>query len=51
MGNQEEMQYLPHIDYAVNSYAYITSHNIYPHERALENWAINGYMLACASTS
>lgn len=42
----EEMEYLSMIDFAVDCYAYITAWNTYPHDRALQNWAINGYMLA-----
>ena len=34
------------IDFAVDCYAYVTARNAYPHNRALEEWAVNGYMLA-----
>jgi hypothetical protein len=44
--NQEEMEYLPHIDFAVDCYAYVSTHNVYPDERLSQAWAINGYMLA-----
>src|SRR2546426_8331407 len=33
MGNPEEMEYLPHIDFAVDCYAYVTARNTYPHDQ------------------
>ena len=44
--NQEEMEYLPHIDFAVGCYATVNARKIYPDDRILQNWVINGYMLA-----
>lgn len=44
--NQEEMEYLPHIDFAVDCYAYVSTHNLYPDRPLLQAWAMNGYMLA-----
>ena len=44
--NQEDMEYLPQIDFAVDCYASVSAWNTYPHDRALQKWAINGYMLA-----
>ncbi len=44
--NQEEMEYLSMIDFAVDCYANVTARKTYPHDRALQNWAINRYMLA-----
>ncbi len=34
------------IDFAVDCYAYVTARNAYHRNRALEEWAVNGYMLA-----
>lgn len=44
--DEEEMGYLSQIDFAVDCYAYISTHNAYPHDRVLQAWAINGYMRA-----
>ncbi len=44
--NQEDMEYLSQIDFAVECYASVSAWNTYPHDLALQNWAINGYMLA-----
>ena len=44
--DQESMGYLSQIDFAADSYAYIAALNTYPRDEALQNWAINGYMLA-----
>ena len=44
--DQESMEYLSQIDFAADSYAYITALNTYPHDEVLQNWVINGYMLA-----
>ena len=44
--NSEEMEYLSMIDFAVDCYTYVTARNAYPYNRALEEWAVNGYMLA-----
>jgi hypothetical protein len=44
--NQESMEYLSQIDFAADSYAYVAALNTYPRDEALQNWAINGYMLA-----
>ena len=44
--NQEEMEYLSMIDFAVDCYAYVTARNTYPDNRALQAWLINGYILA-----
>ena len=44
--DQESMEYLSQIDFAVDSYAYVAALNTYPRDEALQNWVINGYMLA-----
>jgi len=44
--NQEEMEYLSMIDFAVDCYAYVAARKSYPDDRALQNWGSNGYMLA-----
>jgi len=44
--NQENMEYLSQIDFAVDCYASISAQNMYPDNRALQAWAMNGYMLA-----
>lgn len=46
INDAEQMEYLSMIDFAVDCYANITARNAYPHNQALQNWAINGYMLA-----
>ncbi len=38
--NQEDMEYLAQIDFAVECYASVSAW------KALQNWAINGYMVA-----
>jgi len=40
------MEYLSQIDFAADSYAYVAAFNAYPRDEALQNWVINGYMLA-----
>lgn len=42
--NQEEMEYLSMIDFAVDCYAYVSARNFYPGNRILQAWFINGYM-------
>jgi hypothetical protein len=42
----EEMEYLSLIDFAVDCYAYVSASNAYPANKALQAWAMNGYMLA-----
>src|SRR6266567_7801736 len=44
--NQKDMEYLSQIDFAGECYASVSPWNTYTHDRALQNWAINGYMLA-----
>ena len=44
--NQEEMEYLSMIDFAVDCSAHVAALKSYPGDRALQNWVINGYMLA-----
>lgn len=44
--DQESMEYLSQIDFAADSYAYVAAFNTYPRDEALQNWVINGYMLA-----
>ena len=44
--NQEEMKSLSMIDFAVPCYASVTAQKSYPDDRALQNWVMNGYMLA-----
>ncbi len=43
--NQEEMEYLSMIDFAIDCYAYVTARNTYPDNRVLQAWLINGYVL------
>jgi len=44
--NPEEMEYLCHIDFAEDCYAAVDARKTYPHDRVLQAWATNGYMLA-----
>lgn len=44
--NQEDMEYLSQVDFAVDCYASISAMNTYPGNRVLQAWAIHGYMLA-----
>ncbi len=44
--NQEEMEYLSMIDFVVSCFTYVSALNTYPHDRALQAWTIDGYMLA-----
>src|SRR5450755_1492199 len=44
--NQEDMEYLSQIDFAVDCYASISAMKMYSDNRALQAWIINGYMLA-----
>ena len=44
--NQEEMESLSMIDFAVGCYAYVAARKSYPDDKTLQNWVINGYMLA-----
>jgi hypothetical protein len=44
--DQEEMEYISLIDFAVDCYAYVTTMNVYPEKRVLQAWAMSGYMLA-----
>jgi len=44
--NQEDMEYLSQIDFAVDCYAYVSAMKMYSDNRALQAWIINGYMLA-----
>ena len=46
MSNPEEMEYLSMIDFAVDCYAEVAAKKTYPQDRALQSWAVNGYMLA-----
>ena len=39
--DQESMEYLSQIDFAVDSYAYVAAFNTYPRDEALQNWVIN----------
>ncbi len=45
-GDQKSLEYLSMIDFAVDGYANISASRAYPDNAALQNWAINGYMLA-----
>jgi hypothetical protein len=45
MSNPEEMEYLSMIDFAVDCYAELAAKNTYLHDRMLQAWVINGYML------
>lgn len=44
--DQERMGYLSLIDFAVDCYAEVAASCAYPDNRVLQNWVINGYMLA-----
>jgi hypothetical protein len=44
--NPEEMEYLCHIDFAEDCYAAVDAQKAYPHDRMLQAWTTNGYMLA-----
>jgi len=44
--NPQEMEYLPMIDFAEDCYAPVDARKTYPHDRVLQAWATNGYMLA-----
>ncbi len=44
--NPEEMEYLSQIDFAADCYAYASALQVYPYDRALQAWCMNGYMLA-----
>ncbi len=44
--DQENMEYLSMIDFAVDCYAEVAASRVYPDQPALRYWAINGYMLA-----
>lgn len=46
IANQEEMEYLSLIDFAVDCYAHISAINTFPYSSLLQTWFINGYMLA-----
>jgi hypothetical protein len=44
--DQESLEYLSMIDFAVDGYANMSASRAYPDNPVLQNWAINGYMLA-----
>jgi hypothetical protein len=44
--DQENLEYLSMIDFAVDCYAEGSASRVYPNSPALRNWAINGYMSA-----
>jgi hypothetical protein len=44
--NPEEMEYLSHIDFALDCYAAVDARKAYPHDRVLQAWATDGYMMA-----
>ncbi len=44
--DQESLEYLSMIDFAVDGYANMSAYRAYPDNPVLQNWAINGYMLA-----
>jgi hypothetical protein len=46
VSDEEQLGYLSKIDVAVDCFAYVSAHNTYPQNRALQAWLINGYMLA-----
>jgi hypothetical protein len=46
MTNPEEMEYLSLIDFAEECYAAVDARRIYPHDRVLQAWTTNGFMLA-----
>ena len=43
--DQESMEYLSMIDFAVDCYAEVAASRVYPEQPALQNWVVNGYML------
>ncbi len=44
--NQEEMEYVSVIDFASDCYAVAAAQSIYQDDQALQEWLINGYMVA-----
>jgi hypothetical protein len=44
--NQEEIEYLSLIDFAVDCYAYVSAKNTDTDNSTMQAWAINGYMVA-----
>jgi hypothetical protein len=46
MTNQEEMEDLSMIDFAVDCYAYVSAKGAYPDNSVMHAWVVNGYMLA-----
>jgi hypothetical protein len=46
LGSQEEMEYLPQIEFAVDCYAHVAARNSYPKHQVLQAWFANGYMVA-----
>jgi hypothetical protein len=44
--NPKEMEYLSQRDFATDCYARSNALKTYPHDRALQAWVVNGYMLA-----
>lgn len=43
--DQESLEYLSMIDFAVDCYAYVSASHVYPDNSILLNWTINGYIL------
>ena len=46
MTNEEEMEYLSEIDFAVDCFAQSTARKTYPHNDTLQTWAVSGSVLA-----
>src|SRR6266566_6976286 len=46
MKDPEEMEYLSQIDFTADCYAYGAALKVYPYDKALQAWYMNGYMHA-----
>jgi hypothetical protein len=46
MKDPAEMEYLSQIDFATDCYAYGAALKVYPSDKALQAWYMNGYMHA-----
>jgi hypothetical protein len=45
MANEEEMEYLSEVDFAVDCFAHAAARNTYPHHPTLQAWVTSGYLL------
>ena len=46
MADEEKMEYLCEVDFAVDCFARATGRNTYPHDPTLQAWVTSGYVLA-----